>query len=263
VDPDIYSHVALLPRMQQQEKEWFATWFDSEYYHLLYKNRSTEEAENFIRNLCGALQLPIGAQVLDLACGKGRHSRTLHQVGYVTTGVDLSEHSIAYAKQYETNGLQFAVHDMRAVLAVNYFDAVFNLFTSFGYMQTQRQNKQVASAMLAAVKPGGLIIVDFLNAEKLMHQFQKPQSYTEQRDTLSFDITKFIEEGKIFKKIIVKENHAINGEFQEQVQLLRLQDFTALLSHNAGLVAHYGSYSLDAYSPMQSDRLVMIFRKNK
>jgi 2-polyprenyl-3-methyl-5-hydroxy-6-metoxy-1,4-benzoquinol methylase len=249
--------------MQQQKQEWFATWFDSEYYHLLYNNRSEEEAQEFIQKLAAQLQLPAHAAVLDLACGKGRHSRTLQQLGYDTTGVDLSPQSIAYAQQYQADTLHFAVHDMRNVLAVNYFDAVLNLFTSFGYMQTQHQNQQVATAMYAAAKPGALLVIDFLNAHKLLQQFATPVNYTEQRGDVCFNITKFVKDGRIFKQIQITENNAELGTFQEQVQLLQLADFVQLFNGKAKLLAHYGSYNLSPYSAMESDRLIMIFQKDK
>ena len=60
-------------------KEWFAEWFDTTYYHTLYKNRNDEEAEQFISKLLSFLNLKENASVLDLACGKGRHSVTLNK----------------------------------------------------------------------------------------------------------------------------------------------------------------------------------------
>ena len=57
------------------KREWFAEWFDSPYYHTLYKNRDENEARRVLDNLLRALDLPAGARILDLACGKGRHPR--------------------------------------------------------------------------------------------------------------------------------------------------------------------------------------------
>ncbi|MFN5878833.1 MAG: SAM-dependent methyltransferase, partial [Flavobacteriales bacterium] len=68
-------------------KEWFADWFDTPYYHILYKNRNDEEAAHFIENLIEFIQLDLGSRVLDLACGKGRHSVTLNKLGYNVLGV--------------------------------------------------------------------------------------------------------------------------------------------------------------------------------
>ena len=83
-----------------QKKEWFAEWFDTPYYHILYKNRDNHEARVFIKSLVDLLQLPEASSVLDLACGKGRHSITLNEFGYTVLGVDLSAQSIAHANQF-------------------------------------------------------------------------------------------------------------------------------------------------------------------
>ncbi|MFM9005057.1 MAG: class I SAM-dependent methyltransferase, partial [Flavobacteriales bacterium] len=115
------------------QKEWFASWFDSPYYHLLYQHRDDNEAKQFIGHLIEVLHLPQGAKVLDLACGKGRHSITLAQMGYNVTGADLAANSIASAEQSSAalpfNDLRFLVHDMRQPIPGATFKAVFNLFT--------------------------------------------------------------------------------------------------------------------------------------
>ena len=82
---------------------WFKEWFNTPYYHILYKDRDFVEAENFIRNLTQDLQLSKDSKIIDLACGKGRHSVFLQQLGYEVLGVDLSEESIEHNKQFETS----------------------------------------------------------------------------------------------------------------------------------------------------------------
>ena len=109
--------------------EWFEDWFDSPYYHLLYKNRDYSEAESFIDNLISFLKPEEGSRFLDLGCGKGRHSIYLNKKGFDVTGIDLSENSIAAAKEFENEQQNFYVHDMRKLFRTNYFDCVVNLFT--------------------------------------------------------------------------------------------------------------------------------------
>src|SRR5688500_2509825 len=121
--------------MAQPEQEWFSTWFDSPYYHILYNNRDEQEAEQFMDKLLAYLHPKPHEKVLDLACGKGRHSVYLNQKGFDVTGIDLSEQSIAYARQFENERLHFAVHDMREVYQPETFDFILNLFTSFGYFE--------------------------------------------------------------------------------------------------------------------------------
>ena len=91
------------------DKKWFETWFDTPYYHLLYNNRNDDEAQNFISNLVGFLKLPTSALVLDVACGKGRHSRYLAKLGYNTTGIDLSPQSINDANKELLPNLAFGI----------------------------------------------------------------------------------------------------------------------------------------------------------
>ena len=114
---------------------WFETWFNTSYYHILYKDRDFAEAEHFISLLVEDLSLKENAHIIDLACGKGRHSLFLNSLGYSVLGLDLSEESILYNKEFEKSespSLKFGVHDMRNPIEGAPADAVFNLFTSFG-----------------------------------------------------------------------------------------------------------------------------------
>ena len=83
--------------MTKDTTQWFTSWFDTPYYHTLYKDRNHSEAQVFMDNLTNYLNVPEHGEILDLACGKGRHSIYLNSLGYNVTGVDLSENSIEYA----------------------------------------------------------------------------------------------------------------------------------------------------------------------
>ncbi|MFI0492366.1 SAM-dependent methyltransferase, partial [Flavobacterium sp.] len=120
--------------LEAKTQNWFASWFDTPYYHILYKERNDHEAQIFMDNITHYLNLPENAKVLDLACGKGRHSIYLNQLGYEVVGADLSENSIAEANKSQNETLKFQVHDMRETFD-DKFDAIFNLFTSFGYFE--------------------------------------------------------------------------------------------------------------------------------
>ena len=75
--------------MIKDETTWYASWFNTPYYHILYKDRDYNEAENFMFNLTEYLNVPEQGKILDLACGKGRHAIYLNKIGYNVTGVDL------------------------------------------------------------------------------------------------------------------------------------------------------------------------------
>ena len=151
------------------QKEWFATWFDSPYYHLLYQHRDDNEAQLFLNKLIGVLELKPSARILDLACGKGRHSITLAQMGFAVLGADLAANSIAAAqenqKALQLDKLQFVVHDMRKPIQGQSFAAIFNLFTSFGYFDTLEENQAVCKALASMLQPEGVVVIDFLNGQ--------------------------------------------------------------------------------------------------
>src|ERR1700712_4842000 len=96
-----------------QKQPWFKDWFNSPYYHHLYFNRDEAEAAAFIDKLISYLNPAENARILDVACGKGRHSIHLAQKGFDVTGIDLSEDSIDEALKSETANLHFYRHDMR------------------------------------------------------------------------------------------------------------------------------------------------------
>lgn len=129
---------------------WFKNWFNTHYYHLLYQHRDDVEAQAFVARLLSNLALKPQADILDLACGKGRHARFMAQQGYHVVGIDLSEASIAEAQQWANEQLQFYVQDMREVFRTDSFDLVCNLFTSFGYFEQNGDNLRTLQAVYAA-----------------------------------------------------------------------------------------------------------------
>ena len=92
-----------------RKKGWFSDWFNSSYYHTLYQHRDDTEAFQFIDNLLAYLKPLPHATMLDIACGKGRHSKALFDAGFDVTGIDLSPASIEAASNMKTNGLHFFV----------------------------------------------------------------------------------------------------------------------------------------------------------
>jgi SAM-dependent methyltransferase len=242
---------------------WYATWFDTEDYHLLYEHRDNEEAKVFIDNLVHYLQLPINARVADVACGKGRHCIMLAQHQLDVVGLDLSENSIAYAKQFEEEHLRFYVNDMRHPSSINYYDAVFNFFTSFGYFATELENYKAARAFVAAAKHGGYIVVDFLNVFPIIAKMQQPITKTIERLGTVFEIKKLYEQKKFIKLIdAIKSDGSIN-HYKEEVQALELKDFEKYFAKfGASLVELFGNYHLDPFDGSTSERMIMIFKKN-
>lgn len=238
---------------------WFETWFDSPYYHILYKNRDEKEACYFIDHLVKQLALQPNAKVLDLACGKGRHAVHLNKLGYEVTGVDLSEASIEAARKFENGKLSFFVHDMRQPLYINYFHYIFNLFTSFGYFDTEAENHDVLKAAYDGLKPGGLFIIDYMNSRKVIDNMLRRE--TKVVDGITFNIHRSLTNGFITKKIsFTDKGH--NFEYQEKVKAFKYHQLKDLLQKAGFTITHqFGDYYLHPFAENQSDRVILVGRK--
>lgn len=239
--------------------DWFSEWFDSKYYHILYKNRDQKEAENFLKNLSKLDLLKKDSKIIDIACGKGRHSLFLSDLGYDVTGVDLSENSIKHAQQFEKKNLKFDVSDMRKTYKKKSFDIALNLFTSFGYFEKEEDNISAIKAMSENLKKDGILIIDFLNSKKVIENLV--QKETKEMDGVTFNISRKVEDGFIIKNIEINHGHK-KMSFQEKVKALTKENFSELLIF-AGLqiINTFGNYKLDEFNPQTSDRLIIIAKK--
>ena len=238
---------------------WFANWFDSPYYHTLYKNRDEKEAQVFIDNLIDYLQIPKGSKLIDIACGKGRHAKYFNKKGMDVVGVDLSQNSIHTAKKYENQNLQFAAHDMRENYQENAFDVVTNLFTSFGYFENNKDEQKAINAMANNLKKEGILIIDFMNAKKVIANLVLNEQKT--INNIQFDITRQVKDGFILKDIRITDGKE-EQQFQEKVKTISLADFSEFIT-NAGLkiIDIFGNYKLDNFDEEISDRLILICKK--
>ena len=240
---------------------WFKDWFNSPYYHQLYFKRDENEAAAFINKLIDHLQPVPGAQMLDVACGKGRHSIQLAGKGFSVTGIDLSEDSIREAKENETANLQFFVHDMRLPFHINYFDYAFNFFTSFGYFKTRREHDNAIRTIAQSLKANGIFVMDYLNVhyaeDNLVHKSEK------QIDEVNYHITKWFDETHFYKKIIVEDDKLEEPlEYTEKVAKFSLGDFTEMFAYQGLQIQEvFGDYFFNDYDVKKSPRLIMIAKK--
>jgi SAM-dependent methyltransferase len=243
-------------------REWYKEWFNSPFYHKLYFERDENEARQFIDHLLDYLKPNPGSRMLDVACGRGRHSRYLASKGFDVTGIDLSFDSINYARQFESENLHFFQHDMRLPAWINYFDHAFNFFTSFGYFPTRREHDDAVRTIVKSLKAGGTLVFDYLNVhyveQHLVHNEIKKLNGT------SFEILRWMDEGHFYKKITVTDPvQGTNCSFTEKVAKLSLGDFTDMLSFQDMQVEDvFGDYKLSRYDTLLTPRMIIIARKN-
>ena len=231
-------------------------WFDSDYYHILYKHRDYSEARNFIDNIVEYLDLKKGSKILDLACGIGRHSIYLEKIGFDVTGTDKSTNNIKKAKKSQNDKLKFIQMEMINDTNRKY-DGIFNLFTSFGYVNHD-YNLETIKNIERQLKDDGTVIVDFMNTLFVKNNLVIEE--TKVIDDLSFKIKRKSDGKHIYKEI--KFNDQKDYFFQEKVMDLSLNDFENYLKrHNLKIIKTFGDYNLNEFDIENSERLIMVIKK--
>ena len=241
-----------------KKQEWFKEWFDTKYYHILYQDRNDDEAQLFMRNLLSYLQLKKKSKILDLPCGKGRHAIFLNSLGYDVVGADLSKNSIEYAQSQviKTNKtLNFEVHDMRNKFGTK-FDAIFNLFTSFGYFDDEKTNVKVLKNLKNGLNNNGVLVIDFMNVNYVKQHLIKEETII--KNNIEFNISRSITDQFVIKNIRFtvdnKEHHYI-----ERVKYLPLEILKNYIKKAGLKLKHtFGEYSLMVFDSEKSSRLILI-----
>ena len=233
-------------------------WFDSDYYHILYKHRDYSEARNFIDKIVEYLDLKKGSKILDLACGIGRHSIYLEKIGFDVIGTDKSTNNIKKAKKNENDKLKFIQMEMINDTNRKY-DGIFNLFTSFGYVNHDYNLKTIKN-IERQLKDDGKVIIDFMNTLFVKNNLVIEE--TKVIDDLIFKIKRKSDGKHIYKEI--KFNDQKDYFFQEKVMDLSLNDFENYLKrHNLKIIKTFGDYNLNEFDIENSERLVMVIKKSQ
>lgn len=145
--------------------DWFESWFGEEYI-ALYPHRDEEEARTVAELIAERVHLPKTAQVLDLACGAGRHQRELCDHWW-TVGLDLSPALLRVARSEDRTAPLVRADMRRLPFASGAYDMVVNLFTSFGYFRDDQQHGIVLDEVARVTRAGGWFVLDFLNAPQV------------------------------------------------------------------------------------------------
>jgi ubiquinone/menaquinone biosynthesis C-methylase UbiE len=149
---------------------WFDNFFETDEWLAVALARPPERTEAEVAFL--AQHLPVGAHVLDVPCGTGRHSAGLSAHGYTMAGLDISERVIAVARDTVPDA-DFRTGDMRELPWEDAsFDAVLNLWTAFGYFETQDEDERVLAEFARVLRPGGIVILDTVNQAAFVRQYR-------------------------------------------------------------------------------------------
>lgn len=235
----------------------YNNWFDSKYYHILYKNRNHEEARKFINKIIEHLNLKPKSKILDAGCGKGRHSIEIEKLGHIVTGIDLSKNSIKFAKQFENSNLNFLVHDISKPLNIE-FNVVLNLFTSFGYYEKDK-DLEILLSLEKNLDKNGTGVIDFFNIKNVKDNLVKKEQTT--IENIKFKIKRKINKFSVIKEISFEDN-SIDYKFKESVNTLSLLDFKNYFNQtNLEIIEIFGDYDLNNFNEIKSPRLIILFKK--
>jgi SAM-dependent methyltransferase len=238
-----------------KSSDWFVSWFDTDYYHLLYKHRDHSEAQEFMHNIVAFLELKKEDLLLDLACGRGRHAIFLNSLGFDVIGADLSKNSIQQAKQFENDRLQFVEHDMRIPFKTK-FNAILNLFTSFGFFDDDNEDIAILQNIKNGLKPQGVAVIDFMNAKKVVSNLVLEENQL--IEGITFRISRYVENGFIVKKIYFMADNK-EHTYYEKVKVLDLNKIRSYINKVGFTIKHtFGNYHLEAFDEERSDRLILI-----
>lgn len=239
---------------------WYEESFGKDYM-IVYKHRDMQGAAEEVKRMIEWLKLAPGASVFDLCCGMGRHSLALDEAGYKVTGMDLSEVLLAEAHRLDPEGrVTWLRGDMRNVPATGPFDAVVNLFTSFGYFDAEAENVKVLQEIDRLLADGGQFIIDFLNPDYVIRHLVP---YSERTDEgLRIVEERSIEDGCVIKRITISEPGRPDRNYKEQVKLFRLADFERMLAQTGLTIERvYGDYDGSALDPETSRRQILVGSK--
>lgn len=237
--------------------EWFESWFGEEYV-ALYPHRDEAEADRAVGLIASTLGSRPVKRVLDLACGSGRHARYLG-ARWWTSGVDLSEVLLRMA-QLDGVPARLVRADMRSLPYRDAsFDLVVNLFTSFGYFETDAEHEQVMRDLARVTNPGGTFVLDFFNAAEVQlnlvpyDEASIAGRHVEQRRAVTPD-------GRFVVKHIAIADEG--KEFVERVRLFTKGELvTMLVRAGFSIERSYGDYSGEPLSD-NSPRVILFARRN-
>jgi len=242
--------------------QWYREFFDDLYLRVYQPLEAPEKVRREVDFIVKALDLPAGAKILDLCCGQGRHSLELARRGFQVVGVDLSE-ALLYAarKRAESEGLNvtFLQCDMREIDFKDEFDAVINMFTSFGYLESEAEDEKVLGRVAQALKSGGKFLLDVVNRDRLVRDFQGREWHAADEGWLVLEERTFDHlSGRMETRWICVARDGVRYERLSSVRLYTASESRTMLER-AGLKVTdlFGDYDGSPYS-WDSQRLIVV-----
>ncbi|PDW01234.1 class I SAM-dependent methyltransferase [Candidatus Chloroploca asiatica] len=238
---------------------WWNDYFDATYPQRYALNSEQTVAE--VLMLRDLLPEP-PADLLDLACGQGRHSINLARAGFTVIGLDASEPLLDLARTDAIAAgveVDFVAGDMRAIPYSGCFDAVINMFTAFGYFDREEENQAVLEGIARALKPGGRLIMELAHRDRVVTGFQ-PTDWYELDDGTVVWIRRYFDP---LRGILTSIDRWRDPDGHEDERIHRIRIYTATeLDHmlrqaNLTPINWYGSINLHALTAA-SPRIIVV-----
>lgn len=243
---------------------WYEAFFGEDYLRIYLPFLPPDRTVREIKGIIKLLKLPAGKAILDLCCGYGRHAIPLAQQGYQITGLDLSELFLRRAREKaESQGVEarWIQGDMRTIPFENEFDAVINIFTSFGYFEDEDDDLTVLQQIHGALKPGGLFLLETIYQPRVIRAFT-PHGIIRYEDGLMV-----LEERRIDLRTSHNEVRITmfypDGRRVEHLQSIRIYTLTELthMLTSVGLEVEASYGDLEGNALTLDSRLVILSRK--
>ena len=247
--------------------QWFESWFNHPLYLEVYSHRNQDEAASCIRTLLSLSGFdrkdPARIEVLDIACGAGRHAHELARLGYRVTGNDLSPFLLEEARKEAIQHrlqLELTCCDMRCIPDIDRFDLVVQLFTSFGYFDRKEEDSAVVDKVYSALKKGGWYVLDLINPVHLKRTLVSETRRTSGSLTI-LEQRAFIDD-KITKTITITPLAGEELSFSESVRLYPREEIYTLLQQAGFAVTNIaGNYQGELFSESDSPRMLIFCHK--
>lgn len=245
--------------------DWWASYFDQQYLLEYEPIFSPQKDRSEVGRLIELLELPVGARLLDVPCGQGRHAHLLAEAGYDVDGLDYSAHLLAKAKERgRGRSLRYARGDMRRLPArwSRRFDAVLNLFTSFGFFTDPADDVRVIAEFARVLKPGGVLVWHGGSRDGVMARFLARDWWTTDDGTIVAHERSFDALSGVLTIRSTFRGPAVDGEREHRIRLYTATRLAELCA-SAGLIVEQ---AFDAFSerPLRrtSSEMLLVARKD-
>ena len=248
--------------MTDVDPRWYDGFFEAEWLDSVQPDADVTLRQ--VDFLVGELALAPGDSVLDVGCGRGRHSIELARRDVRVTGVDLSRRSLDRARAAAVDAgveVEFRRLDMRELDYDGVFDAAINMFTAFGYFREDIENERVVQRIASALRPGGRFVIDTIDPVALACVFREREWPELEDGSLLLEQRRHDQlSGRISGTWTVVRRDGSRSVSQHSLRAYAPAELSTLLTHAGPDVEHaWGSFDRTALG--DGTRTILLARK--